>query len=69
MDLEAQFLSLSTKFLFINCGGQSNEYRNELNTLLNELNGLDYKNQQISDVRVSFVKKIQQLVNKSCTVG
>lgn len=47
-------MSLSTKFLFINCGGQSSEYRNELNTLLNELNGLDYKNQQIADVRVSI---------------
>ncbi|XP_062552864.1 HEAT repeat-containing protein 6 [Armigeres subalbatus] len=62
MDLEAQFLSLSTKFLFINCGGQSNEYRNELNTLLNELNGLDYKNQQISDVRAP-IRLVESFVN------
>ncbi|KXJ81451.1 hypothetical protein RP20_CCG019819 [Aedes albopictus] len=62
MDLEAQFLSLSTKFLFINCGGQSSEYRNELNTLLNELNGLDYKNQQISDVRAP-IRLVESFVN------
>lgn len=52
MELEPQFISLSTKFLFINYGGQFSDYRNELNTLLNELNSLDYKNQQITDVKV-----------------
>ena len=49
MNLENDFLSLSTKFLFINCGEGN---ISELNALLNELNALDYKNQQISDTRV-----------------
>ncbi|XP_058828789.1 HEAT repeat-containing protein 6 [Topomyia yanbarensis] len=62
MDLESHFLSLSTKFLFINCGGQFNDYRNELNTLLNELNGLDYKSQQISDVRAP-VRLVESFAN------
>ncbi|XP_053684923.1 HEAT repeat-containing protein 6 [Sabethes cyaneus] len=62
MELESQFISLSTKFLFINCGGHFNDYRNELNTLLNELNGLDYKNQQISDLKAP-VRLVESFVN------
>ncbi|XP_055530262.1 HEAT repeat-containing protein 6 [Wyeomyia smithii] len=62
MELESHFLSLSTKFLFINCGDQFNDYRNELNTLLNELNGLDYKSQQIGDVRAP-IRLVESFVN------
>ncbi|XP_055605953.1 HEAT repeat-containing protein 6 [Uranotaenia lowii] len=62
MDLDSQFLSLSTKFLFINCGSQSGENRFELNTLLNELNGLDYRNQKISDLRAP-IRLVESLVN------
>lgn len=50
--LESEFLSLSTKFLFVNCNEPNTT---ELNTLLNELNGLDYKNQQIVDSKVCFL--------------
>ncbi|XP_058462636.1 HEAT repeat-containing protein 6 [Malaya genurostris] len=62
MELETNFLSLSTKFLFINCGGHFNDYRNELNILLNELNGLDYKSQQISDTRAP-IRLVESFVN------
>ncbi|XP_038119587.1 HEAT repeat-containing protein 6 [Culex quinquefasciatus] len=62
MELEPQFISLSTKFLFINYGGQFSDYRNELNTLLNELNSLDYKNQQITDVKAP-IRLIESFVN------
>ncbi|XP_055629394.1 HEAT repeat-containing protein 6 [Toxorhynchites rutilus septentrionalis] len=62
MELEQQFVSLSTKFLFFNCGSQFSDYRNELNTLLNELNGLDYKNQQITDTRAP-IRLAESLVN------
>uniref|UniRef100_A0A1Q3FXF7 HEAT repeat-containing protein 6 n=1 Tax=Culex tarsalis TaxID=7177 RepID=A0A1Q3FXF7_CULTA len=62
MELEPHFISLSTKFLFINYGGQFSDYRNELNTLLNELNSLDYKNQQITDVKAP-IRLIESFVN------
>uniref|UniRef100_A0A182XYY6 DUF4042 domain-containing protein n=1 Tax=Anopheles stephensi TaxID=30069 RepID=A0A182XYY6_ANOST len=62
MELEQQFLQLSTKFLFLNCGTQIADYRNEINTLLNELNGLNYRAARISDVR-SPVRLIESFLN------
>ncbi|XP_052899579.1 HEAT repeat-containing protein 6 [Anopheles moucheti] len=62
MDLEQEFLQLSTKFLFLNCGSQIADYRNEINTLLNELNGLNYRGARISDVR-SPIRLIESFVN------
>lgn len=52
-----EFLKLSTKFLFINCNTSESEINvDELNFILNDLNnllGLDYKNQQLTDQAVS----------------
>ncbi|XP_050073590.1 HEAT repeat-containing protein 6 [Anopheles maculipalpis] len=62
MELEQQFLQLSTKFLFLNCGTQIADYRNEINTLLNELNGLNYRAARISDLR-SPVRLIESFLN------
>uniref|UniRef100_A0A182RSQ4 HEAT repeat-containing protein 6 n=1 Tax=Anopheles funestus TaxID=62324 RepID=A0A182RSQ4_ANOFN len=62
MELEQEFLQLSTKFLFLNCGSQIADYRNEINTLLNELNGLNYRGARIGDVR-SPVRLIESFVN------
>uniref|UniRef100_A0A182WJ62 HEAT repeat-containing protein 6 n=1 Tax=Anopheles minimus TaxID=112268 RepID=A0A182WJ62_9DIPT len=62
MELEQEFLQLSTKFLFLNCGTQIADYRNEINTLLNELNGLNYRGARISDVR-SPVRLVESFVN------
>uniref|UniRef100_A0A182MKC1 HEAT repeat-containing protein 6 n=1 Tax=Anopheles culicifacies TaxID=139723 RepID=A0A182MKC1_9DIPT len=62
MELEQEFLQLSTKFLFLNCGSQIADYRNEINTLLNELNGLNYRGARISDVR-SPVRLVESFVN------
>lgn len=46
--MEEQFNCLSIKFIFV-C-----EDLNELNSLLSELNGLDYKNQKIQQVNSIF---------------
>ncbi|XP_053673050.1 HEAT repeat-containing protein 6 [Anopheles nili] len=62
MELEQEFLQLSTKFLFLNCGSQLADYRNEINTLLNELNGLNYRAARITDVR-SPVRLVESFVN------
>uniref|UniRef100_A0A182Q6Z2 HEAT repeat-containing protein 6 n=1 Tax=Anopheles farauti TaxID=69004 RepID=A0A182Q6Z2_9DIPT len=62
MELEQRFLQLSTKFLFLNCGSQIADYRNEINTLLNELNGLNYRSGRIGDVR-SPVRLVESFVN------
>lgn len=55
--LEEQFESLAMKFLFV-C-----EDGTELNTLLSELNGLDFKNQQITNSRsiVQFVESLTRI--------
>ena len=55
--LEDQFNCLSIKFLFV-C-----ENGSELNALLSELNGLDYKQQQISNSNsiVQFVDSLQKI--------
>ncbi|XP_058125847.1 HEAT repeat-containing protein 6 [Anopheles ziemanni] len=62
MELEKEFLQLSTKFMFLNCGTQLADYRNEINTLLNELNGLNYRAARISDVRAP-VRLVESFVN------
>uniref|UniRef100_A0AAG5D991 HEAT repeat-containing protein 6 n=1 Tax=Anopheles atroparvus TaxID=41427 RepID=A0AAG5D991_ANOAO len=62
MELEQEFLQLSTKFLFLNCGTQLADYRNEINTLLNELNGLNYRAARISDARAP-VRLVESFVN------
>uniref|UniRef100_A0A182K443 HEAT repeat-containing protein 6 n=1 Tax=Anopheles christyi TaxID=43041 RepID=A0A182K443_9DIPT len=62
MELEQAFLQLSTKFLFLHGGSQIADYRNEINTLLNELNGLNYRAARISDVR-SPVRLMESFVN------
>uniref|UniRef100_A0A182PQC7 HEAT repeat-containing protein 6 n=1 Tax=Anopheles epiroticus TaxID=199890 RepID=A0A182PQC7_9DIPT len=62
MELEQEFLQLSTKFLFLNCGSQIADYRNEINTLLNELNGLNYRAARIGDAR-SPVRLMESFVN------
>lgn len=50
---DAEFIRLSVKFLFINYNGPGTESNvDELNMLLNDLNSLDYKRQQITDTRV-----------------
>ncbi|CAO1344760.1 unnamed protein product [Diamesa serratosioi] len=46
--LEDEFLSLSIKFLFVNSDIGNNS---ELNVLLNNLNSLDYKSQQIQNTK------------------
>lgn len=55
--LEDQFNCLSIKFLFV-C-----EEGSELNALLSELNGLDYKNQQIasSNSVVQFIESLPKI--------
>lgn len=62
MELEQAFVQLSTKFLFLNGGSQIADYRNEINTLLNELNGLNYRAARIGDVR-SPVRLMESFVN------
>ena len=61
MDLENEFASLSTKFLFV-CESSS-----ELNGLLNDLNSLDYKSQQISNSNliVQFIDSLAKIPTKS----
>ncbi|XP_050093715.1 HEAT repeat-containing protein 6 [Anopheles aquasalis] len=62
---EQKFVQLSTKFLFLNGGAQqpsSQGYRKEINTLLNELNGLNYGAIRICDVR-AVVRLLESLVN------
>ncbi|XP_035792206.1 HEAT repeat-containing protein 6-like [Anopheles albimanus] len=62
---EQKFVQLSTKFLFLNGGAQqpsSQGYRKEINTLLNELNGLNYSAIRICDVR-AVVRLLESLVN------
>uniref|UniRef100_A0A2M4CGA3 HEAT repeat-containing protein 6 n=1 Tax=Anopheles darlingi TaxID=43151 RepID=A0A2M4CGA3_ANODA len=62
---EQRFVQLCTKFLFLNGGTQqpsSQGYRNEINTLLNELNGLNYGAIRICDVR-AVVRLLESLVN------
>lgn len=55
--LEEQFNCLSIKFIFV-CEDVS-----ELNTLLSELNGLDYKNQKIynSNSIISFLESLPKI--------
>ena len=54
-DHKKEFLRLSTKFLFINCKDKSCDINvSELNLLLNELNGFDYKGKQIIDSNVRY---------------
>jgi hypothetical protein len=55
--LEDQFNCLSIKFIFV-CEDQS-----ELNSLLNDLNGLDYKNQKISNFN-SILQFVESLTGK-----
>lgn len=55
--MEDQFNCLSIKFIFV-C-----EDQNELNPLLSELNGLDYKNQKIKNVN-SIFQFIESLTGK-----
>lgn len=50
--LEEQFNGLAIKFVFV-CGGLRGD-ESELNALLSELNGLDYKNQQITSSQSIF---------------
>lgn len=70
--LEDEFLSLSIKFLFVNSdiGNTS-----ELNVLLNNLNSLDYKSQQIQNTKsilrlIESFSKIppnnENVVHKTC---
>lgn len=63
--LEDQFNGLSMKFLFV-CEDSSG-----LNALLNELNGLDYKQQQITDSNsiVRFIDSLPKIpVSSDCNV-
>lgn len=60
ISLEDQFNCLSIKFIFV-C-----ESGSELNTLLSELNGLDYKQQQISNSN-SIVQFVDSLTKISVT--
>lgn len=55
--LEEQFNCLSIKFIFV-C-----EDKSELNALLSELNGLDYKNQKIANSKsiVQFVESLPKI--------
>ncbi|XP_058066119.1 HEAT repeat-containing protein 6 [Anopheles bellator] len=63
MEAEQKFLQLSTKFLFLNSAGtQSADYQQEINTLLNELNGLNYRGFRLSDGRAP-VLVIESMVN------
>jgi hypothetical protein len=59
--LEEQFTCLSIKFIFV-CEDSS-----ELNALLSELNGLDYKNQQIANSKsiVQFVESLPKIPTTS----
>lgn len=58
-NLEDQFNRLSLKFLFVV------EEGSELNSLLNELNGLDYKSRQISNPAI--VQFVESLPKIPCT--
>lgn len=59
--LEEQFSCLSIKFIFVVADGGS-----ELNSLLNELNGLDFKSRQISNpVIVQFVESLPKIPSTS----
>ncbi|XP_070497280.1 HEAT repeat-containing protein 6 [Chironomus tepperi] len=72
MELENEFTNLSIKFLFV-CENSS-----ELNSLLNDLNSLDYKYQQISNsnVIVQFIDSLPKIpttselniITKSCNL-
>jgi hypothetical protein len=57
ISLEDQFNCLSMKFIFV-C-----EDGSELNSLLSELNGLDYKNQQIANNKsvVQFIESLPKV--------
>lgn len=61
-NLENEFNNLSIKFLFV-CDDNS-----ELNKLLNDLNSLDYKCQQISDSKL-IVQFIESLIAKVSTTS
>lgn len=72
--LEDEFLSLSIKFLFVNSDISNNS---ELNVLLNNLNSLDYKSQQIQNTKSilrlieSFSKlpvNNENVVHKTCSL-
>lgn len=61
MELESEFTNLSIKFLFV-CENSS-----ELNALLNDLNSLDYKCQQISNsnIIVQFIDSLPKIPTTS----
>lgn len=61
MDLESEFGNLSIKFLFVY------ESSIELNVLLNDLNSLDYKSQQISNSNnvVQFLESLIKIPTTS----
>lgn len=61
MELENQFTSLSIKFLFVY------ENPSELNSLLNDLNGLDYKYEQISNSNIilQFIDSLPKISTTS----
>lgn len=63
MDLESEFGNLSIKFLFVY------ESSIELNALLNDLNSLDFKCQQISDTSniVQFLESLTKIPTNSDT--
>jgi hypothetical protein len=54
--MESEFLSLSTKFLFLSADmgdRKTTELESNINSLLNNLCSLDYKNQTFQDTKVS----------------
>jgi hypothetical protein len=50
-DLNSEFIKLSTKFLFLSFDSSAEQ----LNGILDDLNSLDYKNQQIVDTKVNII--------------
>jgi 4-alpha-glucanotransferase len=62
MELESEFRNLSMKFLFV-CDNSS-----ELNHLLDDLNSLEYKHQQISDSTL-IVQSIESLAKISTSTN
>lgn len=62
-ELRDDFLKLSTKFLFVNCNSFAKDYNvEELNFLLNELNGLNYKTGQFIDQAVCRIEYLSLIV-------